>query len=91
MIAYVAAATQASTLLSNPSSGQCPCHRLTALLLLAENYNWCIVDDKGHDAILFASLAVVIACMATGRLQSLIVLIIGKLRLRSLVSCMQTQ
>lgn len=52
---------------------------LDGIWLLAESYNWCIVGDKGHDAILFASIAVVIACMATGRLQSLIVLIIGKL------------
>jgi hypothetical protein len=73
--------SQASTIPSNPSSGLCPCNSFTAPILVAANYNWCIVEDKGHDAILFASLAVVIACMATGRLQSLIILVIGKLGL----------
>jgi hypothetical protein len=71
-----------NTQLSSPSSGQIPYSCLDAFWLLADNYNWCIVEDKGQDAIVFASMAVVIACLVAGRLQSLIILILGKLRLQ---------
>ena len=33
----------------------------------ADAYNWCVVPDTGFDAILFAGIAVSIACLVPGR------------------------
>lgn len=46
----------------------------------AEAYNWCTVEHKGWDAILFAGIAVVVACLSQGPYSSLIVLVAGEHR-----------
>lgn len=45
--------------------------------MLAGNYNWCTVEHKPWDIILFAGVAVVVACLSMGPFASLIVLLAG--------------
>lgn len=42
-----------------------------------DEYNWCPVKEKGWDVILFAGIAVVVACISQGPYSSLIVLLSG--------------
>ena len=48
-------------------------------LCRADNYNWCTVPGSGYDAILFAAIAVVFACLLQGQFSALYVLIAGRL------------
>lgn len=49
----------------------------------ADDYNWCVVPHRPWDTLLFAGIAVVIACLSQGPYSSLIVLIAGGLCKRS--------
>jgi hypothetical protein len=52
----------------------------------ADDYNWCAVPHRPWDTLLFAGIAVVIACLSQGPYSSLIVLVAGEL----CVMCTQT-
>ena len=43
----------------------------------ADHYNWCVVPDKGFDAVLFGAMAVVVAAMCQGKFSALWTLIAG--------------
>ena len=47
------------------------------LLLVAAEYDWCIVPDSGYDVIVFAGVAVVVACLFRGKFSNLMILIAG--------------
>ena len=44
----------------------------------ADDYNWCAVPHRPWDTLLFAGIAVVIACLSQGPYSSLIVLVAGE-------------
>jgi hypothetical protein len=44
----------------------------------ADDYNWCVVPHRPWDTLLFAGMAVVVACLSQGPYSSLIVLIAGE-------------
>lgn len=46
--------------------------------LHADDYNWCVVPHRPWDVLLFAGMAVVVACLSQGPYSSLIVLITGE-------------
>ena len=43
----------------------------------ADHFNWCVVPDKGYDAILFGAMAVVLAVVLQGKYSALWTLIAG--------------
>lgn len=43
----------------------------------ADHFNWCVVPDKGYDAILFGAMAVVVAVVLQGKYSALWTLIAG--------------
>ncbi|GIL45384.1 hypothetical protein Vafri_2634, partial [Volvox africanus] len=43
------------------------------------NYNWCIVPESAYDAVLFAGVALLVACVVSGRLSAVWVLVAGAL------------
>ena len=45
----------------------------------ADDYNWCAVPHRPWDTLLFAGIAVVIACLSQGPYSSLIVLVAGEI------------
>jgi hypothetical protein len=45
----------------------------------ADDYNWCVVPHRPWDTLLFAGMAVVVACLSQGPYSSLIVLVAGGL------------
>ena len=49
----------------------------------ADDYNWCVVPHRPWDTLLFAGIAVVVACLSQGPYSSLIVLIAGESLLQS--------
>ena len=73
-----------------------PFHPLTHHLILhasfpaTDAYNWCPVEDRGWDVILFAGIATVIACLSQGPYSSLIVLIAGEKICCTLHACKLT-
>lgn len=40
-------------------------------------YDWCTVPDSSYDVVLFGGLAVVLACLLQGKLNTLMVLVAG--------------
>ncbi|KAG2490363.1 hypothetical protein HYH03_011165 [Edaphochlamys debaryana] len=44
-----------------------------------DNYNWCFVPDSAYDAVLFAGVALLVACVVSGRLSAVWVLVAGAL------------
>lgn len=56
----------------------CLCVLCPVLLVsYTENYNWCIVPDSAYDAVLFAGVALLVACVVSGRLSAVWVLVAG--------------
>lgn len=49
----------------------------------ADDYNWCVVPHRPWDTLLFAGIAVVVACLSQGPYSSLIVLIAGECLLQN--------
>jgi hypothetical protein len=45
--------------------------------LCADSYNFCIVPNSSYDVTLFGGLAVVLACLLQGKLNTLMVLVAG--------------
>jgi hypothetical protein len=43
----------------------------------ADSYNFCIVPNSSYDVVLFGGLAVVLACLLQGKLNTLMVLVAG--------------
>lgn len=43
----------------------------------AGEYDWCIVPDSGYDVIVFAGIAVLVACCFRGKFSNLMILIAG--------------
>lgn len=43
----------------------------------AENFNWCTVPKHGQDAVLFAGVALLTACLFSGQFFALAVLLAG--------------
>ena len=43
----------------------------------ADHYNWCVVPDKGYDAVLFGAMAVVVAVVLQGKFSALWTLVAG--------------
>lgn len=43
-----------------------------------DHYNFCVVPQSGADAILFISIAILAACICSGSLSALYVLMLGK-------------
>jgi len=43
----------------------------------AENFNWCVVPKHGQDAVLFAGVALLAACLFSGPFFALAVLLAG--------------
>lgn len=43
-----------------------------------DHYNYCVVPESGSDAILFISIAILAACICSGSLSALYVLMLGK-------------
>ena len=43
----------------------------------AENFNWCVVPKHGQDAVLFAGVALLTACLFSGPFFALAVLLAG--------------
>ncbi|DBA77107.1 hypothetical protein WJX77_005031 [Trebouxia sp. C0004] len=42
-----------------------------------DHYNWCVVPDKGYDAVLFGAMAVVVAVLLQGKYSALWTLVAG--------------
>ena len=47
------------------------------LHMRADHYNWCVVPDKGYDAVLFGAMAVVVAVVLQGKFSALWTLVAG--------------
>ncbi len=47
------------------------------MLCFAGEYDWCIVPDSGYDVIVFAGIAVLVACCFRGKFSNLMILIAG--------------
>lgn len=45
--------------------------------MFAGAYNWCIVPNTSYDVVLFGGVAVVLACLLQGKLNTLMVLLAG--------------
>ena len=54
-----------------------PCHPANCSHVFWRRYNYCPIPESGEDAVLFASLALVVACLLSGRLSALWVFIAG--------------
>ena len=46
----------------------------------ADEYDWCIVPDSGYDVIVFAGIAVIVACCFRGKFSNLMILVAGMSR-----------
>ena len=46
---------------------------------LPANYNYCIVPESAYDAVLFAAVALITACVVSGRLSAVWTLVAGGL------------
>lgn len=71
-----------------PSAKDAPGDPLASML--TGYYNWCTVEHKPWDIILFAGVAVVVACLAQGPFASLIVLVSGALHAASSMTLVLT-
>lgn len=49
------------------------------LVCCAENFNWCTVPKHGQDAVLFVGIALLTACLFSGKFFALAVLLAGAL------------
>ena len=47
------------------------------MLCSAAEYDWCTVPDSGYDVIVFAGIAVLVACCFRGKFSNLMILIAG--------------
>jgi hypothetical protein len=56
-----------------------PCLLANWSAAYSRRYNFCPIPESGEDAVLFASLALVLACLLSGRLSALWVFIAGNL------------
>jgi hypothetical protein len=45
--------------------------------MCTDSYNFCIVPNSSYDVVLFGGLAVVLACLLQGKLNTLMVLVAG--------------
>ena len=56
-----------------------PIHRQRGVNMLcsAGDYDWCIVPESGYDVIVFAGIAVLVACCFRGKFSNLMILIAG--------------
>ena len=56
-----------------------PIHRQLGVsrVCSAGEYDWCIVPDSGYDVIVFAGIAVLVACCFRGKFSNLMILIAG--------------
>ena len=56
-------------------------------LCFAVNYDWCVVPETNFDVIFVPGIAIILACLLQNRVQTTMVLIIGKLVCSTLVLC----
>jgi hypothetical protein len=60
------------------TSSCCAVGAAAAAACFADSYNFCIVPNSSYDVVLFGGLAVVLACLLQGKLNTLMVLVAGE-------------